>query len=190
MKIGIIAEDDSDVAVLRELTSSLLKPHTIGFKRFVGDGCGKLRRKCGAWALNLVRQGCPCIVVVHDLDENDEAQLRALLSGAIAPARARASVILIPKREIEAWLLYDAQAIARAFRENQQPPVPGNPESLNDPKKHLSELIWRRYHKDYLNTLHNALIAKHITVSRLRPCPSFARHYVFVATVRQMLRQN
>jgi hypothetical protein len=58
MKMGIIAEDDSDVAVLRELTLSLLKPSRIGFKHFVGHGCGKLRRKCRAWACNLVRQGC------------------------------------------------------------------------------------------------------------------------------------
>ena len=54
MKIGIIAEDDSDVAVLREITLALLKPHRIGFKHFVGDGSGKLRRKCGAWARNLM----------------------------------------------------------------------------------------------------------------------------------------
>jgi|SRR5271157_3339512 len=187
MKMGIIAEDDSDVGVLREMTLALLKPHAIGFSRFVGDGCGKLRRKCGAWARNLVRQGCPWIVVVHDLDVYDERQLRAQLTRAIAPAQAKATVVLIPKREIEAWLLYDGAAIAAAFSEHKRPQVPGNPESLLDPKKHLRDLIWKKYRKEYLNTLHNPLIAKHIDLALLRKSGSFAPHLVFTRNVRGML---
>jgi Domain of unknown function (DUF4276) len=188
MKMGIIAEDDSDVAVVREVTSKLLRPHKVGFRRFVGDGCGKLRRKCEAWARILVQQGCSWIVVVHDLDMYHEQELRAELDVAVAPARARASVVLIPKREIEAWLLYDAEAIAKAFHEHQPPRVPGNPELLRDPKKHLGDLIWTKYRKDYLNTLHNALIAKYIDVALLRRSQSFAPHFVFTRIVRGMVR--
>lgn len=187
MKMGIIAEDDSDVAVLREITLSLLKPHRIGFRHFVGNGCGKLRRKCGAWALTLVRQGCPWITVVHDLDVYDEQKLRAQLTEAIAPARARASVVLIPKRAIEAWLLYDGEAIAAAFNESQRPKLPGDPESLQDPEKHLRDLIWKKYRKRYLNTVHNARIAKAIDLSHLTRSASFAPHPVFTAAVRRTL---
>lgn len=188
MKMGIIAEDDSDVGVLREITLALLKPRAIGFSRFVGDGCGKLRRKCGAWARNLVRQGCPWVVVVHDLDVYDEQQLRTQLTRAIAPAQAKASVILIPKREIEAWLLYDGAAIAAAFSERRHPQVPGNPESLLDPKKYLRDLIWKKYRKEYLNTVHNPLIAKHIDLALLGRSGSFAPHLAFARTVRGMLQ--
>jgi hypothetical protein len=188
MKMGIIAEDDSDVAVVREITLSLLKPHRIGFKRFVGHGCGKLKRKCGAWARILVRQGCPWIVVVHDLDVNNEQQLRNQLTEAISHARARTSVVLIPKREIEAWLLYDGGAIAAAFNERQQPKLPGDPESLFEPKKHLFDLIWKKYRKEYLSTIHNAIIAKRIDVSHLKKSRSFSPHPVFTAKVRKMLR--
>ncbi len=187
MKMGIIAEDDSDVRVLREITLALLKPRTVGFSRFVGDGCGKLRRKCCAWAKNLVSQGCPWIVVVHDLDVYDEQQLRTQLTRAIAPAQAKASVVLIPKREIEAWLLYDGAAIAAAFSERRHPQVPGNPESLLDPKKHLRDLIWKKYRKEYLNTVHNPLIAKHIDLRLLGRSGSFAPHLAFARTVRGML---
>jgi hypothetical protein len=186
--MGIIAEDDSDVAVLSEITLTLLKPHRIGFNRFVGHGCGKLRRKCGAWARTLVQQGCPWIVVVHDLDVHDERELHAQLTEAIAPAGAKASVVLIPKREIEAWLLYDGEAIAAAFNQDQQPRLPGNPESLLHPKKHLRDLIWKKYRKEYLNTIHNARIAKRIDVSLLTRAGSFAPHPVFTAAVREMLR--
>jgi hypothetical protein len=187
MKIGIIAEDDSDVAVLREITLTLLRPRVIGFKKFVGDGCGKLRRKCGTWATNLVLQGCPWLVVVHDLDANNEDQLRAQLAAAIGPAGAVASIVLIPKREIEAWLLYDGKAIAAAFNEHRSPPLPGNPEMLSDPKKHLRELIRRRYRKEYFNTIHNVQIAKHIDPSMLKGARSFSPHIGFTAALRRLL---
>jgi hypothetical protein len=188
LNIGIIAEDDSDVAVLREITLTLLRPRTVGFKKFVGDGCGKLRRKCAAWARNLVLQGCPWIVVVHDLDKYDERELRTELTNAVAPARAKASVVLIPRREIEAWLLYDGEAIAAAFHEHKLPRLPGNPESLRDPKKHLRDLIRRKYRKNYLNTIHNQQIAKHIRVPLLKKSMSFAPHIDFTESVRPQLR--
>lgn len=188
MKIGIIAEDDSDVAVLREITLTLLRPHVVGFKRFVGNGCGKLRRKCAAWARNLVQQGCPWLVVVHDLDEYKEQQLRRDLTEAIRTANPVVSVVLIPKREIEAWLLYDGSAIAAAFRERVAPRLPGNPEALQDPKKYLGELIRRKYRKDYLNTIHNPQIAKHIHIRFLRQSSSFAPHITFTTTLRRHLQ--
>jgi hypothetical protein len=187
MKMGIIAEDDSDVAVLREITSTLLKPHKIGFKRFVGHGCGKLRRKCGAWARTLVQQECSWIVVVHDLDVHNEEQLRTELRDAVAPAGARDFVVLIPRRESEAWLLYDPRAIAKAFHEPRRPPLPGNPELLADPKRHLRNLVRTRYRKEYLNTLHNGLIAKYIDVALLGRSRSFGPHVGFTGAVRRVL---
>jgi len=187
MKMGIIAEDESDVGVLREVTLALLKPDVIGFCGRIGNGCGKLRRKCGIWAQNLVSQGCSWIVVVHDLDENNEQQLRTKLSLAIAPARAKASVVLIPKREIEAWLLYDASAIAAAFRERKPPRVPGNPEALVDPKKHLRDLVRKKYDREYLSTIHNQLIAKHINLALLKKSGSFMPHVNFTNSVKEML---
>jgi hypothetical protein len=190
MNIGIIAEDESDVAVVKELTMSLLGQYCVGFKHFVGEGCGKLRRKCGAWARVLVRKGCSRIVVVHDLDDNIEETLRAEIAAEIAPARADGSVVLIPRREIEAWLLYDAGAIAAAFKETRYPPLPGRPESLQDPKKSLRDLIWRRYKKEYLYTVHNSRIAEHVNTTLLRESGSFAPHFDFTAIVKERLRQT
>lgn len=187
MNLGIIAEDDSDVEVIKEITLKILSPHCLGFKKFVGDGCGKLRRKCKPWAENLVRQGCRWIAVVHDLDTFNEAELRSLLTAAIASAKADATVVVIPKREIEAWLLYDGRAIATAFRESKRPKLPANPESLGDPKKHLRDLVWTTYRKEYLNSVHNPKIAKNIDVSFLRESASFAPYPAFSAAVRSAL---
>jgi hypothetical protein len=185
MKIGIIAEDDSDVVVIKEFTRSLTKPLKISFKRFVGKGCGKLRRKCGAWADNLVRQGCQWIVLVHDLDENHEQTLRTQLTKAIADVRAKATVVLIPRNEIEAWLLYDADAIAKAFKERKKPRLPHDPERLPDAKGFLGKLVDKEYSKQYLNTQHNELIAKHVSISLLRRSQSFAPHLNFVEALSE-----
>ncbi len=184
--MGIIAEDDSDVAVIREFTLALIRPRKLGFKRFVGDGCGKLRRKCRAWAENLVQQGCLWITIVHDLDVNDERTLRTELECAVAHC-GRTSIVLIPKREIETWLLYDPGAIATAFRQRLHVKVPGNPESLPDPKRYLGDLIWRKYRKEYLNTIHNPLIAKHVDLSLLSASRSFRPHIGFARSVRTTL---
>lgn len=183
MNIGIIAEAGSDVAVIKEITLRLLNPYPVGFKSFVGSGCGKLRRKCAAWAANLVQRGCRWIAVVHDLDTNDELELRTHLTRAVASAQAQAHVVVIPKREIEAWLLYDARAIATVFREGKQLRLPGNPESLRDPKKHLRDLVQSTYGKEYLTTIHNPKIAKNINLANLDRCRSFAPYPIFSATV-------
>jgi hypothetical protein len=192
VKIGIIAEDNSDVMVLQAMTLTMLKPRNIGFSSFVGDGCGKLRRKCAAWAQNLVNCGCHWIVLVHDRDNRDiqeTEQLRRDLTEAVNTGRAKINLILIPKKEIEAWLLYDADAIATVFGRNHQlPRLPGDPELLQDPKSYLQGLVRKKYRKSYLTTLHNPAIAKHIRTERLRRSPSFRPHFAFVAQVRATLR--
>ena len=188
MNIGIIAEDNSDVSVVRELTLTILRPRRIGFNHFVGHGCGKLRRKCSAWATNLVRRGCPWIVVVHDLDINDERQLKSDLLNEISGSGASAQIVLLPKREIEAWLLYDADAIAEVFSERTPLRLTGDPENLPDPKNYLGTQILRQYHKRYLSTVHNEQIARKINVRQLERSNSFAPHLPFVSQVRRSFR--
>jgi hypothetical protein len=111
-----------------------------------------------------------------------------LLSKAVSPSGAKATTVLIPKREIEAWLLYDPQAIAKAFGEAKFLTLPGNPESIHDPKKKMWELVYNKYHKNYVNTIHNEKIAKHLNVELLNRSKSFAPHPLFVAKVRKLLR--
>ncbi len=56
MKFGIIAEDKSDVDVIKEFLAKYLKPSEFSVKHFVGQGCGKLKSKCQAWAVNLKKR--------------------------------------------------------------------------------------------------------------------------------------
>jgi hypothetical protein len=187
MNMGIIAEDDSDVDVIKAVTLKLMKPHVVGFKKFVGNGCGKLRRKCGAWASNLVRQGCSFVIVVHDLDTYDHKSLWSQLNQAVLPARAKLHVVLLPKREIEAWLLYDSAAIAQAFN-GKVAKLPGDPEALLDPKKYLRDLVWKKYRKDYLHTVHNDTIARFVDVSLLRRAGSFLPHVAFATEAKKKIK--
>jgi hypothetical protein len=156
----------------------------VGFKHFVGNGCGKVRRKCRSWACNLVSRGCSCVVVAHDLDWNDEPTLRAELESAVKSAQARAYVVLIPVREIESWLMCDADALQAAFRGRKRPRLPADPELLSDPKKELERLVWLTFRKQFLNTIHNAAIAKHIEPARLSPSNSFAPYPRFLHALR------
>lgn len=188
MAVGIIAEDNSDVEVLKEVALSMLHPKKFGVKRFVGSGCGRLRRKCQAWAENLARQGCAWIIVAHDLDQNDEATLRRELEQTLAKVNVRASVVLIPVREIEAWLMYDSHALRLVFNGQSNPRLPGDPESIRDPKKTLRDLIWHAFKKDYVSTIHNEKIASKIDFSRLQKAKSFARYPVFLNQIRKQVK--
>jgi hypothetical protein len=184
VNIGIIAEDRSDVDVLKALAVRMLGTRSIGFKQFLGHGCGPIRRKCGAWARDLAGRGCSWVVVAQDLDLNDEAALRRDLEQSIADTPALGKVVLIPIKEIEAWLLYDALALRTAFKGKGNPAIPGNPEQLDDPKRELGDIVRREYDTLYLNTIHNGAIAKHIDPSRLARSRSFTPYPVFVRGVR------
>lgn len=183
MILGIIAEDLSDVAVMRKLTAKVLPESAFSVKHFVGNGCGKLKRKCAAWADALRRRGCSHIVVVHDLDEADEAELRLLLERTISGVQVGGTIVVIPIREIEAWLLTDARAIQRVFTMQREPKVPKNPESVQDPKATLEQLVWRASRKRYVNSIHNERIAAEARLQALAQCRSFRPYPDF-------LRQN
>ncbi len=173
MRIGVIAEGGSDVDVLYELSCKLMPENSFAFKKFVGQGCGKLRKKCTAWAQNLMSRGCSHLVVLHDLDENDEDELRKELSDRVSNVGFSGYVVLIPVREIEAWLLVDATALRTVFRLQRTPTVPRRPETVSRPKEKLRDIVWGAGKKRYVNTIHNRKIAAQLRICRLRKLRSF-----------------
>ena len=180
MKIGVIAEEVNDVDVLYEFTCKLVEENKFSFKKFVGHGCGKLRRKCKAWAENLMRRGCSHLVVIHDLDNFNEARLRTELSNSVHHINFDRYVILIPIKEIEAWLLTDATALKTVFKMSQLPKLPNSPEQLQDPKQSLSDIVNKKVNKIYVNTIHNRKIAAEIRLSKMKKCRSFQPYTVFM----------
>src|ERR1700722_9838032 len=104
--IGVIAEDDSDIAVIDALVGKLAKaPYVI--RPVSANGCGKIIGKCRGWAQNLRDRGCQCLLIVHDLDLRNITQLNEQLRASLEPSPISPHIVVIPVREIEAWLLAD-----------------------------------------------------------------------------------
>lgn len=180
MLVGIIAEEKEDVEVLEILIAKFVKENSFSTKRFVGHGCGKLRRKCSAWGRDLLSKGCELLIVVHDLDRNCEKAIRKELDKSISSLTFTDKIIIIPTEELEAWLLSDPQAIKTCFNLKKLPKTPKNPERTSSPKEHLRDLVWRDSGKRFLNTTHNPRIARAVDASTLAKCPSFHPVPVFL----------
>ena len=174
IRIGIIAEDDSDVNVLRSIIGKLAT-RNFGVEKFVGNGCGKLRSKCNAWSADLKKRGCSLLILVHDLDTANLGQIDADLKAALSPCQIKLNIIVIPVKEIEAWLLADHEAIKKAMKISRSIGKVSNPESISRPKERLRDLIYiRSGHKiRYVNSIHNVKIADACKVANLRRCESF-----------------
>ena len=134
IRIGAIAEDRSDIDVLECLIRKVRPNRQFKVKPFLGHGCGKIRSKCHAWASALASKGCRLLIVLHDLDKANEGQLRNLLTKALKPCPIPRHVIVIPIREIEAWLLSDSRAIDVALKLQKRIRRISNPENDPDPK--------------------------------------------------------
>lgn len=172
-KIGVIAEDDSDVDVITEILAKYMAKNTFSIKKFVGNGCGKLKQKCDSWAQSLVLRGCEHVFLFHDLDRNNEKKLRKALESKLPSRLFPNSLIVIPIEEIEAWLLSDMEAIKKVFSLPKAPKAIANCEQIESPKERLAETIWHIGRKRYLNTVHNKIISQHASLDNFRRCSSF-----------------
>jgi len=171
--IGVMAEDQSDVDVVTLILEKYAAKNLFSIKKFVGNGCGKLRNKCGAWAKNLVESGCHHVILFHDLDRADEKTLRATLEFKVPLKVFPNSFIIIPTEELEAWLLADEVAIQKAFTLSKTPKRIADCERVQSPKERIGKIVWQIGKKRYLNTVHNKKIAEHLELDNIRRCKSF-----------------
>lgn len=171
--IGVIAEDSSDVDVINEILKKFSPANKFQIKKFVGNGCGKLRNKCQSWADALINKGCTHLLVVHDLDRNKESELLSVLQSKIPKAKYPNALIVIPIEELEAWLLSDEAAIQSVFSLKEPPKKYKNCEEIKSPKEELARLVWSKATKRYLNTVHNKKLAEKTSLENFRRCASF-----------------
>ncbi len=174
-RIGIIAEDDSDVDVVDQLIPKVVPGKEYSIRKFVGHGCGRIQGKCAQWAIVLKARGCTMLIVLHDLDTRVLSKLESELRQILGHCPIQKNVIVIPIREIEAWLLSDNVAIQKAMNLGSVVPRVPNPQNITDPKKKLGEIIYLRSgkRKRYLNSVDNRKIAAEIDLNNLRRCSSF-----------------
>lgn len=172
-KIGVIAEDKSDVEVVTEILSKYMPRNQFSVNHFVGNGCGKVKQKCDSWTKTLINRGCEHIFILHDLDKNNESNLRKILEKKVHPNIFKNSLIIIPIEELEAWLLSDSEAIKQVFSLPKAPKKITDCESIQSPKEYLENLVWKIGRKRYLNTIHNKKISQFMSLENLVRCSSF-----------------
>lgn len=181
LRVGIIAEDNSDVDAAKILIRRIADKNNIGVKRFVGKGCGRIKRKCSSWARTLKSKGCKYLILIHDLDRNDLRALTTNLEAAISPSPITPYLICIPVEEMEAWWLADPLAIRKALNLDVTPKVKGQPQNIFSPKEHIGALVKKCSKKKmYLNTKHNEKIAQHLNLNKAKNCDSFMPLFAFV----------
>jgi Domain of unknown function (DUF4276) len=175
IKYGLIAEDASDIEVIKKLAKKVCGKN-ISSSHFVGKGCGPIKRKAVAWCKAFATKGCSQILLVHDRDRNDADELRSQLTAVLALAPQAKKVVVVPSEELEAWLLSDHSAIKIALNLKKAIKEEHHPEEIASPKEYLGAAVWKVSEKKvtYVNAIHNPLIADHIDVLRIsRKCPSF-----------------
>lgn len=181
--IGIIAEDESDVECIKHFIRRNKPEKQIGFKKFVGHGCGRIHKKANAWANNFKTQGCNSIILVHDLDRNDKDELYKNICDAFLPSPIKKYCICIPIEELEAWLLSDIIAIKKVFNIKTQIKLPNYPEKIPSPKEYLNKIVRKATNKkvDYINTIHNKKIAEIISLKKMySKCETYREFQDFV----------
>lgn len=182
IKIGVIAEDSSDVEVIKEFLAKYMQTHLFQVKPFVGKGCGKLRAKCSAWVDNLSKAGCQHIFIFHDLDRNKEVELRKQIADRLKACTFPNIAVIIPTEELEAWLLSDMAAIKSVFKVTGNLTIKAHCEQISSPKEYLGKLIRQTSQKPYLNTVHNQKIASKTSIASLMTCESYKPFNEYVTT--------
>jgi hypothetical protein len=186
-QIGIIAEDSSDFESSVVLIKRIAKRKNIPFKKAVGDGCGKIRKKAEAYAKNLFARGCDLLILIHDLDRNNLASLEQDLKLKLKNSPIVNKLVCIPVEEIEAWFISDPGSIQTVFSLERIPKFPGNPENVKSPKEKLGNEIYQCSNKTctYLNTAHNKKLAEKVDLTILKAkCASFNKLHAFISKQR------
>lgn len=182
-KVGIIAEDISDVLSARVMIHRIAGNDKIGVEKFFGKGCGKVKRKCFKWAEILKRKECCVLILIHDRDDCSVSSLLEELQQAIRPCPINNYLICIPVQELEAWILGDPDAIKLGMNLRLTPKVKGMPENINSPKEYLGNVVRKASggEKLYVNTKHNEMIVRHLNFLKVSArCPSFTPFLEFV----------
>ncbi len=168
--IGLIVEDISDYDCLKNIIARIVNKDNITFKKAIGNGCGKLRRKAVSYSKNLTNRGCDLIILVHDLDRNDYKKLTLELNLLIKQSPAKNNFVCIPIEEIEGWFLSDPEGLKESLNLDRKPKITGNPESIASPKEKLEEYVYSCSNKSkiYLNTKHNSILAANLCLNKMR----------------------
>ena len=181
-KLGIIAEDDTDVDALRVIAQRIVPK--LATKKRVGDGCSKIPKKLPVWLEELRKDGCTHYAIVHDLDRDkdrnelrSEKALRTQLQSKIP--KGFATLICIPIEELEAWFWADGSLLSKLAKKPTE--AARRPETIALPKEKLIQLSRAGRTKPNYTTNDNAKLAKSLNLTLARKaCRSLEAFCAFV----------
>src|SRR5258708_37199907 len=101
-RLGVIAEDQSDIDVL-DLVMQKIAKKGFRIQKFVGNGCGRIQGKCRSWAENLRRQGCDILVLLHDLDNKNLLVLRKVIQNSLTPSPFPSHIFVFTVLQLQDW---------------------------------------------------------------------------------------
>ena len=159
MRIGIIAEDQSDIEAVGYMLKKINEDICIEKKPCRGTVLNKLDHRITELTnrFNDLR----AILVLTDLDNKNCAEHLNNIKNAAKDSMSNLIMIQIVIQEIEAWYLAIPDSIEAAFPNLK--PVPrfiSKTDTLKDPKKKLKEIFFKKYQRDYRITSDGPKIAK------------------------------
>jgi hypothetical protein len=173
----LLTEDPTDFdavkAIIRRLAGDLSLP--VRGKGF--NGAGELLKR-GAPSINAIldNNATRCIVV-HDCDGDDSEERHQRVVAEVFGKVKKKGVFctVIPKQEIEAWILADITCVTKVFpgwRPDRQYP---NPETVPKAKEELIRLSKGPNMRPRYSTADNKELANVLDLAIVRAkCPSFA----------------
>lgn len=187
---GLYAEGPSDYAFLQPFLDRLLEDiaaslypasyevaPTVGIDAFA-HGLNRESRIAAAIAENYER--CNLFVIHSDGASDHELAQRQKIDPGIEAARSAlpgdqlVAVPCVPVREIEAWLLADADAFRPLLTAATLVTLPANPERETDPKAALDEVLAAGGFRGKSGAAHG-LLGERVRVSALRRLRAFKR---------------
>ena len=188
IKVGIIAEDHSDIDTLKVLIRRL-SDIRFKIKGHATEGCAKLRRKCSAIVKNWYAQGITYFIICHDLDSDNQKELAKLKKDLCKkvetiPNCKNVVCIVIPIQELEAWFLADISVLQKQFKGIKLKEI-NHPERIRSPKEYIKKASCKQKWKPlYSNTTHNKELAQDLDLKKVQArCPAFLPFHDFVLSL-------
>lgn len=175
-KLAILAEDTSDVETLKAIIRTALAAPNLSIAGKGYDGHSNMRKKGARDIDTWSKRGIPNFLICHDSDANDPTTVETTVKTEMVSKCGGANcIIAIPTQEIEAWLIADEAAIAKALPNLTIKPQ-ASPERIASPKEWLVKQSRGSNGKPiYSPATFNPRIATHVNVGTIKTkCPSFA----------------
>lgn len=180
--LGILGEDASDSATLKQLVKRIIAPRTISIRTRDCDGCGDIFRRGGRLLELMHAQGCRKFIVCCDADGASPVANMVRMQNEVLNRVTFASTVrlIVPVQELEAWLLADVQKVTR-FMSSWIPRSVSHPEHIASPKEHIKRLSAINGRRPiYSPTVHNPTLAEHVDCAIIdSKCPSFRPFHAF-----------